>query len=70
MRSMDAWVNDSWVLHKLHLWLQVTAHDPESGEKLHTVALPVTRVSACIFGGPDLTQLFITTIQVLSSSPQ
>lgn len=39
-------------------------YDPDTGEKIHTVDLPVKRPSACAFGGPDLAQLFITTIQV------
>ena len=43
---------------------QVGVYDPDTGEKIHTVEMPVKRPSACAFGGPDLAQLFITTIQV------
>lgn len=50
-----------WVAHEKGS--QVGVYDAESGKKLHKVEMPVKRVSACIFGGPDLTQLFITTIQ-------
>jgi len=32
-----------------------------SGEVLGRVAFPVSRVSSCVFGGPDLKTLFVTT---------
>ena len=35
--------------------------DPESGKLLETLKLPVARVTACAFGGPDLRTLYITT---------
>jgi sugar lactone lactonase YvrE len=34
---------------------------PESGEILFKVELPVSNVTSCAFGGPDLNQLYITT---------
>ena len=36
-------------------------HYSPAGELLDTLALPVTQVSACTFGGPDLDELYITT---------
>ncbi len=35
--------------------------DPESGELLAKVEVPVACVTSCCFGGPDLDQLYITT---------
>ncbi|HEY8391694.1 MAG TPA: SMP-30/gluconolactonase/LRE family protein [Capillibacterium sp.] len=40
---------------------RVTRWDPATGALLATVTLPVTLVSACQFGGPDLDELYITT---------
>jgi len=43
---------------------EVSRWDPGSGELLQTIALPVTQVTACAFGGPDLDQLYITTARI------
>eukprot|EP00208_Stichococcus_sp_RCC1054_P008341 CAMPEP_0206149326 /NCGR_PEP_ID=MMETSP1473-20131121/37717_1 /ASSEMBLY_ACC=CAM_ASM_001109 /TAXON_ID=1461547 /ORGANISM="Stichococcus sp, Strain RCC1054" /LENGTH=337 /DNA_ID=CAMNT_0053546783 /DNA_START=3023 /DNA_END=4036 /DNA_ORIENTATION=+ len=50
-----------WVAHEQGG--QVGVYDPDTGKKIHKIDMPVKRPSACAFGGPDLTQLFITTIQ-------
>lgn len=39
----------------------VTRWDPASGKLLQTIRLPVTNVTSCAFGGPQLDTLFITT---------
>jgi sugar lactone lactonase YvrE len=39
----------------------VARYDPQSGELLARVELPVSQVSSCCFGGPDLRDLYITT---------
>lgn len=39
---------------------RVTRYDPD-GKKERDVYLPVSNVTACTFGGPDLTDLYITT---------
>jgi sugar lactone lactonase YvrE len=39
---------------------KVVRYSP-AGEKLMEVRLPVAQVTACAFGGPDLTDLYITT---------
>lgn len=39
----------------------VTRWNPATGELLETIRLPVSRVTSCAFGGPDLRTLFITT---------
>ncbi len=43
---------DGWAL---------TRWNPATGERLAAVKLPVARVTACAFGGPDLGTLYITT---------
>lgn len=35
--------------------------DPKTGEVLATISLPVSKVTACTFGGPNLDILYITT---------
>src|SRR5262249_35054787 len=40
---------------------RVCRYDPQTGELLHTISLPASRVTACAFGGKDLDTLFITT---------
>jgi len=39
----------------------VVRFDPETGEELARIPMPVSRTSACAFGGPDLDELYITT---------
>ncbi|MFW5986187.1 MAG: SMP-30/gluconolactonase/LRE family protein [Halanaerobiales bacterium] len=48
-----------WVAH----WqgYQVSRWNPETGEKLAEIKLPVERVTSCCFAGKELTDLYITT---------
>jgi len=48
-----------WVAH----WggYKVTQWDPTTGKLLRTIPIPVERVSSVAFGGPDLTDLYVTT---------
>ena len=39
----------------------VSCFDPHNGNELHRIALPCLETTACAFGGPDLTDLFVTT---------
>ena len=39
----------------------VACFDPRSGEELRKVELPCLETTACAFGGPDLTDLYVTT---------
>lgn len=39
----------------------VTCHDPDTAQELARVRLPVSQVTSCTFGGPDLSTLFITS---------
>ena len=41
----------------------VVCFDPSTGRELERIPLPVSGVTACAFGGPDLKTLFITTGQ-------
>lgn len=43
---------------------KVARYSPFTGELLHTIALPVAKVTSCVFGGPDLTDLYITSARV------
>ena len=48
-----------WIAHynggAVHRW------NPTTGEILHTIELPVSRVTSCAFGGDNLDTLYITT---------
>ncbi|XP_071335615.1 regucalcin [Trachinotus anak] len=35
--------------------------DPVTGVRLHTVSLPVTKTTSCCFGGPDYSDLYVTS---------
>ncbi|RVE75544.1 hypothetical protein OJAV_G00017790 [Oryzias javanicus] len=35
--------------------------DPTTGVRLQTISLPVTKVTSCCFGGPDFSDLFVTS---------
>ena len=43
---------------------KITRWDPRSGKMLQQIQLPVSQVSSCTFGGPQLTDLYITTARV------
>ncbi|XP_071802569.1 regucalcin-like [Asterias amurensis] len=48
------------------LWLgcysssRVNRYNPITGEKLQTVMFPVTNITSCCFGGPNLDELYVT----------
>lgn len=42
----------------------VVCIDPNTGERVRKIDVPVQRVTACAFGGPDLRDLYITTARV------
>lgn len=50
-----------------HLWVAfcrggaVRCLDPDTGEALRTVEIPVTGPTSCVFGGSDLSTLYITS---------
>lgn len=50
-----------WIAH----WdgWQVSRWNPDTGEKMVSIRLPVSRPSSCTFGGDNLGDLFITTAQ-------
>jgi sugar lactone lactonase YvrE len=51
-----------WIAH----WggSRVCRWDPRSGRKIGDIRFPVTNVSSCTFGGPDLNELYITTARL------
>lgn len=48
-----------WVAH--YNGGRVCRWNPADGALLQTISLPVSRVTACAFGGPDLEELYITS---------
>ncbi|HXH99609.1 MAG TPA: SMP-30/gluconolactonase/LRE family protein [Sphingobacteriaceae bacterium] len=51
-----------WIAH-WNGW-QVTRWNPDTGEKLYNIPLPVSRVTSCTFGGENLEDLYITSAKV------
>ncbi|MFK5974830.1 MAG: SMP-30/gluconolactonase/LRE family protein [Flavobacteriaceae bacterium] len=51
-----------WIAH----WdgWQVTRWDPATGKKLAAIALPVSRITSCTFGGKSFEDLYITSAKV------
>ena len=49
---------------------RVTRWDPATGRLLAEVPLPAWNVTACVFGGPGLTDLYITTARKGLSAEQ
>ncbi len=43
---------------------RVSCWDPVGGTMLQAVDLPVTKVTSCAFGGPNLDELYITTARI------
>ena len=39
----------------------VSCFDPANGNELHRIAIPCLETTACAFGGPELSDLFVTT---------
>ncbi|MCJ8210531.1 SMP-30/gluconolactonase/LRE family protein [Mucilaginibacter sp. RS28] len=48
-----------WVAH--YSGWQVSRWNPDTGQKLLSIPVPVENVTCCTFGGKDLTDLYITT---------
>jgi sugar lactone lactonase YvrE len=42
----------------------VVCHDPATGKRLAKVEVPASRATACAFGGPQLSDLYITSARV------
>lgn len=51
-----------WIAH----WdgWQVSRWDPHTGEKLESFELPAARITSCTFGGPNLTDLYVTSASI------
>ncbi len=55
-----------WVAH--YGGSRVCRWDPRTGQVLETIPLPVSRVTACAFGGKDLDVLYITSASYMMSA--
>lgn len=51
-----------WIAH----WggHQVSRWNPQTGSKIDSIPVPVSRVTSCVFGGKDLNELYITTARI------
>lgn len=49
---------------------QVSRWNPNTGEMIDAVPIPVERVSSCIFGGPNMDELYITTAKPDPADPK
>lgn len=51
-----------WVCH----WTgyKVCRYNPETGQKLDEIKLPCDKPTSCVFGGPDMKDLYITTASI------
>ena len=48
----------------------VTCHDPDTAQELARVRLPTSHITNCVFGGPDLRTLYISSARVGLSAEQ
>jgi sugar lactone lactonase YvrE len=49
---------------------QVTRWDPDSGRLLEQIPVPALQSSSCVFGGPDMNELYITSARKSMSAAQ
>ncbi|XEC92641.1 SMP-30/gluconolactonase/LRE family protein [Paenibacillus tarimensis] len=62
----DGMTSDEEGMLWIALWdgHSVTRWNPNTGERLETVHVPAARSSSCIFGGPALNELYITSARI------
>jgi sugar lactone lactonase YvrE len=66
----DGYPDGMTIDHEGMLWIahwdgwQVTRWNPNSGEKLGFIRLPIARVTSCTFGGESLEDLYITSAKL------
>lgn len=67
LNESEGWPDGMTVDQEGNLWLAqwagscVTQRDPATGAVMQTISTPAPHTSACCFGGPDLTDLYITS---------
>jgi sugar lactone lactonase YvrE len=68
----DGMTCDTHGLLWVALWggAKLTRWNPASGQLLAEISFPALNVSSCAFGGPDLTDLFVTTARKEMDSGQ
>jgi sugar lactone lactonase YvrE len=65
--AIDASPDGMCIDEEDHLWVAfchgacVVCYDPTSGSELRRIELPCLETTACAFGGPNLTDLYVTT---------
>jgi sugar lactone lactonase YvrE len=66
----DGWPDGMTVDEEGMLWIahwggaQVTRWDPHTGNKLSSIPMPAPNITSCVFGGPDRTDLYVTSASV------
>ena len=68
----DGMTSDTDGMLWIALWggAQVTRWDPATGRMLGGGSLPALQPSSCVFGGPGLTDLYVTTARIRLSAEQ
>jgi sugar lactone lactonase YvrE len=68
----DGMTSDSQGMLWVALWggAKLTRWNPASGQLLAAISFPALNVSSCVFGGPSLTDLYITTARKEMDSGQ
>jgi sugar lactone lactonase YvrE len=59
----DGMTSDTEGMLWVAMWggAKLTRWDPSSGRLIANIPIPALNVSACAFGGPDLTDLYVTS---------
>jgi sugar lactone lactonase YvrE len=66
----DGWPDGMTIDAEDNLWIahwagaRISVWDPATGERLEEIELPVSKVTSCVFGGPDLQDLYITSARI------
>jgi sugar lactone lactonase YvrE len=68
----DGMTSDTLGMLWVALWggAKLTRWDPHTGQLLEEIPLPAWNISSCAFGGPDLTDLYITSARKGMSTEQ
>jgi len=62
----DGMTVDSEGMLWIALWggWKIARYNPISGKMIHSIRLPISNISSCIFGGKNLQDLYITTAKI------
>ena len=68
----DGMTSDAEGMLWVAMWggAKLTRWNPATGQLLETIPLPALNVSSCVFGGPDLNELYVTSARQEMSAAQ